>query len=85
MNVISVLYLLIKASRNNLNWAILALVIRLPLNIFIILIRLFLSLTLYWWVLLDLLCKDTLPNPRLFFIKNSTWQSVVDCVTLKVK
>lgn len=36
INSILVPYLLLKHSKNNLNWAILALAIRLPLNILII-------------------------------------------------
>jgi len=65
---ILVLYFVLKACKNNLNCSILALVIRLPLKILIILSKLSLSLTLNWWVLFAVLCTETDPNPKDFFI-----------------
>jgi len=62
-----VLYFPLKACKNNINSNILALVIILPLNMLIILIKLSLFLTLQK-VLLMVLCTETVPNPVEFLI-----------------
>lgn len=68
--------------KKNLNCIFLELKKILPLKIDIILNNPSLYLTLKQWVLLTLSWSLTTPKPKLFFIKNKTWASTLDYVTL---